>query len=195
MVMTVEPMRSAIQAAREAAGPEALTVLMSPQGERLTQPLCAALSRKPGLVLVCARYEGLDERLTVQEIDLELSIGDYVLSGGEPAAVVVIDAVTRWLPGVLGHADSASQDSFAEGLLDCQHYTRPETTLGQDVPAVLLSGDHAAIARWRLKQALGRSWLRRPDLLDGMTLDDEKRALLQEFIEEQALSADSQSTR
>ncbi len=130
------------------------------------------------------RYEGIDERLIELEVDEELSIGDYVLSGGEMAAMVVVDAVTRLLPGALGHQDSAEQDSFSAGWLDCPHYTRPEDYQGMQVPPVLLSGDHAAIRRWRLKQALGRTWLRRPDLLQGRALDKEQQQLLNEFIQE-----------
>ena len=190
MLMTVEPLRSAVVAAREAAGSGATRILLSPQGVPLDAAMCTALAAKPGLVLVCGRYEGVDERLIETEIDLEVSIGDYVLSGGEPAAMVLIDAVARWLPGVLGHEDSAEEDSFSNGLLDCQHYSRPEQALGREVPPVLLSGDHAAIARWRLKQALGRTWLRRQDLLDGMKLTADQQALLQEFIAEQECAAD-----
>jgi tRNA (guanine37-N1)-methyltransferase len=138
-----------------------------------------------GLVLVAGRYEGVDERFISNCVDEEWSIGDYVLSGGELPAMVLIDAMTRTLPGALGHEDSAAQDSFAEGLLDCPHYTRPETIDGQTVPAVLLSGDHERIRRWRLQQALGRTWRRRPDLLEAMQLDAEQRELLAEFIAQQ----------
>ncbi|MDH5592998.1 MAG: tRNA (guanosine(37)-N1)-methyltransferase TrmD, partial [Gammaproteobacteria bacterium] len=134
--------------------------------------------------LLAGRYEGVDERLIEAEIDEEVSIGDYVLSGGELGAMVVIDALARQIPGVLGHEDSANQDSFATGLLDCPHYTRPEDIEGRKVPEVLQSGDHAAIERWRMKQALGRTWLRRPDLLEKLALDDSQRTLLEEFIQE-----------
>jgi tRNA (guanine37-N1)-methyltransferase len=137
-----------------------------------------------GLVLVAGRYEGVDERLIARAVDEEVSIGDYVLSGGELAAMVVMDAVVRQLPGALGDAESASQDSFVNGLLDCPHYTRPEVHEGEGVPPELLSGNHAGIARWRLKQALGRTWKRRPDLLERRVLTDEERALLDEFKSE-----------
>jgi len=143
-----------------------------------------ALAALQGLVLLAGRYEGVDERLIARAVDEEISIGDYVLSGGELAAMVVMDAVVRQLPGVLGDADSASQDSFANGLLDCPHYTRPEVYGGEAVPQVLMSGNHAGIARWRLKQALGRTWQRRPELLEGRALSDDERALLDEYKKE-----------
>lgn len=181
MVMAVEPMRSTIRAARERAGADTPVSLLSPQGRLLDQAAVRALARRNELILVCGRYEGLDERLIEQEIDEEWSIGDYVLSGGELAAAVLIDAVTRLLPGVLGDEQSAEQDSFSEGLLDCPHYTRPEEIDSLAVPPVLLSGDHAAIARWRRKQSLGRTWLRRPELLRRLQLDEESKRLLAEF--------------
>jgi tRNA (guanine37-N1)-methyltransferase len=181
MVMAVEPLRSAIRAARDRAGADTLVSLLSPQGRLLDQAGLRALARRTELILVCGRYEGLDERLIEREIDEEWSIGDYVLSGGELAAAVLIDAVTRLLPGVLGDEQSAEQDSFSEGLLDCPHYTRPEEIDGLAVPPVLLSGDHAAIARWRRKQSLGRTWLRRPELLRSLQLDEESKRLLAEF--------------
>jgi tRNA (guanine37-N1)-methyltransferase len=181
MVMAVEPLRSTIRAARERAGGAAQVSLLSPQGRRFDQAAARELAGRQDLILVCGRYEGIDERLIELEIDEEWSLGDYVLSGGELAAAVVIDAVTRLLPGVLGDEQSAAQDSFTDGLLDCQHYTRPEETEGLAVPPVLLSGDHGAIERWRRKQALGRTWLRRPDLLDELELDEESRSLLAEF--------------
>ncbi len=184
MVMKVEPLRDAIHAARRAAGSPGLTVYLSPQGRPLDQAGVRSLAAQPRLVLVCGRYEGVDERLIEAEVDLELSIGDYVLSGGELPAAVLVDALTRLLPGALGHEDSAQQDSFAEGLLDCPHYTRPETVDGRRVPAVLLSGDHGVIARWRETQALGRTWARRPELLAGMGLDEERRRLLEHYIQE-----------
>ena len=183
MVMMVQPLRDAIRAAR-AEAPHSRVIYLSPQGRRLDQPAVAELASLPGMILVAGRYEGIDQRLIDSEIDEEWSIGDYVLSGGELAAMVVIDAVTRLLPGVLGHEQSAVQDSFAAGLLDHPHYTRPEELNGMPVPAVLLGGDHAAIARWRLKQALGRTWLQRPDLLERLSLSPEQRALLDEFIRE-----------
>ena len=135
-------------------------------------------------MLVCGRYEGVDERLVQSQIDEELSLGDFVLSGGEIAAMAIIDAVARLVPGALGHEDSAKQDSFVDGLLDCPHYSRPEVIDGMRVPQVLLSGDHEAIARWRLKQALGRTYTRRPELLEGRMLDEEQRALLEEYLAE-----------
>ena len=184
MVMAVEPLRSTIRAARERAGASARVSLLSPQGRRLDQAALRELAQRQDLILVCGRYEGIDERLIELEIDEEWSLGDYVLSGGELAAAVVIDAVTRLLPGVLGDEQSAAQDSFTGGLLDCQHYTRPEEVAGLAVPAVLLSGDHGAIERWRRKQALGRTWQRRPELLDNIRLDARQQALLDEYIAE-----------
>jgi len=188
MVMRVEPARAAIRAAKGAMAAERPVVAyLSPQGRRLAQPEVERLARVAGLVLVCGRYEGIDERLVETEVDEEWSIGDYVLSGGELAALVVIDAVSRLLPGALGDEDSARQDSFAAGaagLLDCPHYTRPEEIDGLRVPPVLLAGNHEEIRRWRLKQSLGRTWLRRPDLLRAASLDAEQRALLEEFVSE-----------
>ena len=186
MVMAVEPLRSAIRAARERAGGAARVGMLSPQGRLLDQSAVAELADRDELILVCGRYEGVDERLIELEVDEEWSIGDYVLSGGELAAAIVIDAVARMLPGVLGDDQSAAQDSFAGGVLDCPHYTRPEVVDGHAVPPVLLSGDHAAIERWRRKQALGRTWLRRPDLLEGLELDEESKTLLAEFQAEHA---------
>ena len=184
MVMLAEPLRQAIRAAQAAAPAPGRVILLSPQGERLVQRKVRALAKEPRLLLLCGRYEGLDERFVANEVDEEISIGDYVLSGGELAAAVLIDAIGRLREGALGNAESAAQDSFEDGLLDCPHYTRPERDGGQAVPAVLLSGDHAAIRRWRLKQSLGRTWLRRPDLLARLDLDKERRALLDEFIAE-----------
>ena len=181
MVMAVEPLRSAIRAARGSAAEGTRVALMSPQGRSVDQAAVAELAGRQELILVCGRYEGIDERLIELEIDEEWSIGDYVLSGGELAAAVVIDAVTRLLPGVLGDEQSAEQDSFTGGLLDCPHYTRPENVDGLTVPPVLLSGDHAAIERWRRKQSLGRTWLRRPELLERLDLDAEACKLLAEF--------------
>lgn len=185
MLMKVEPLQHAIQAAKAVAGANTKTIYLSPQGRKLNQQgveELAASNKK--LILVAGRYEGIDERLIASEIDEEWSIGDYVLSGGELAAMTLIDAVARLVPGVLGHEDSAQEDSFAQGLLDCPHYTRPEEINGQKVPEVLLSGNHAAIRRWRLKQALGRTWLRRPDLLEQRQLNSEQQELLTEFIRE-----------
>ncbi len=184
MVMKYEPSASAIRAARARLPEGSPVVCLSPQGQLFDQSIAARFAELPGLVLLAGRYEGIDERLIEQEVDEEISLGDFVLSGGEIAAMAVIDAVTRLLPGVLGDAESAAQDSFMEGLLDHPHYTRPEDVAGQKVPAVLLSGDHALIARWRYKQALGRSYLRRPDLVNKLNLDREQQALLDEFLKE-----------
>ncbi|HTM22576.1 MAG TPA: tRNA (guanosine(37)-N1)-methyltransferase TrmD [Kofleriaceae bacterium] len=181
MLMLAEPMGAALAAARAAAPGPAPVVYLSPQGEPLTQALVRELAALPRLILLCGRYEGLDERFIEREVDREISIGDYVLSGGELGAAVVIDAVGRLQDGALGHADSASQDSFEDGLLDCPHYTRSETLGTEGVPPVLLSGDHAAIARWRRQQSLGRTWLRRPDLLARLALDPADAKLLAEF--------------
>ena len=181
MVMMVEPLRRAIKAAR-AALPEATVAYLSPQGRRFDQRAATEIAERPAVILLAGRYEGVDERLIQSEVDEEWSVGDYVLSGGELAAMVLMDAVIRLLPGVLGHTDSAGQDSFVDDLLDCPHYTRPELIDGQGVPAVLLSGDHERIRRWRLMQALGRTWSRRPDLLEGRVLSDEEKALLDDYI-------------
>ncbi len=184
MVMRVEPLRSAVRAARSAAGEGVRVAYLSPQGRRLDQAGLRELAARPGLVLLAGRYEGVDERLIEEVVDEEWSIGDYVLSGGELAAMVIIDGIARLLPGALGHEDSAEEDSFTEGLLDHPHYTRPEVVDGRAVPPVLLGGDHAAIARWRRKQALGRTWERRPDLLQGRVLSVEDQHLLDEYIAE-----------
>ena len=186
MVMKVEPLRAAIDAARKdalAVGLRSRVAYLSPQGRVLTQVEIGGIAAAPGWILVAGRYEGVDERLIEGHVDEEWSIGDYVLSGGELPAMVVMDAVIRLLPGALGHADSALQDSHADGLLDCPHYTRPEEIDGRRVPDVLLSGDHAAIARWRLQQALGRTWLRRPDLLARRPLSQYEQTLLDAFIQ------------
>lgn len=180
MVMRVEPLQAAIRAARQ-AGTAAPVIYLSPQGRRLDQAGVRELAARPRLILVAGRYEGIDERLIEAEVDEEWSIGDYVLSGGELAAMVLADAVTRLLPGALGDADSADQDSFMEGLLDYPHYTRPEAVDGRRVPEVLLGGNHADIERWRRQQALGRTWERRPDLLGQLELDEEQQALLAEY--------------
>jgi len=186
MVMMVEPLRACLAAVRAADPAPAHVVYLSPQGRRLDQARVRELADRPRLVLLCGRYEGVDERLLSAEVDEELSIGDYVLSGGELPAAVVVDAVARLQPGALNDAESAEQDSF-EGpdglrLLDCPHYTRPvEHPLGA-IPEVLLSGNHAAIARWRRQQSLGRTWLRRPDLLDLESLSKADRALLEAFL-------------
>ncbi len=186
MLLKVAPLRAAIRAARAQQAAEPHVVFLSPQGRRLDQRLLAELAHRPSLLLVAGRYEGVDERVIDAEIDEEISIGDYVLSGGELAAMVIVDGVTRLLPGALGDPESARQDSFGVNLLDCPHYTRPEVIDGLRVPEVLLSGDHEAIRRWRLKQALGRTWIRRPDLLHLDGLDPVRRELLEEFKREHA---------
>lgn len=196
MVMLPEPLQAAIGAARtrqhEAGVAKPVVVLLSPQGERLTQQLVEELSAEEGLVLLAGRYEGIDERLVRKSVDREVSIGDYVVSGGELPAMVLMDALVRRLPGVLNDGESVVQDSFAvrsdslpRGLLDWPHYTRPEEWQGERVPEVLSSGNHAAIARWRRKQALGRTWQRRPELVDEASLSTEDRQLLAEWQREQ----------
>jgi tRNA (guanine37-N1)-methyltransferase len=184
MVMKPEPLTAAIGAAMARLPSGSVRVVMSPQGRLLNDALLDELRAAPGLVLVAGRYEGIDERVLELSIDMELSIGDFVVSGGELPALVVIDALTRQLPGVLGDERSSVEDSFATGLLDWPHYTRPEEYAGQRVPAVLLSGDHAAITRWRRKQALGRTWRRRPDLLAALPADAERDLLLNEYQRE-----------
>lgn len=184
MVMLFEPLQIALQAARLTNNEPPIVIYLTPQGKLLNQKLVTELTTKKRLILLAGRYEGIDERLVKSEIDIEISIGDYVLSGGEFAAMVVVDAITRQLPGALGDADSAKQDSFAHDLLDYPHYTRPELIANLSVPKVLLSGDHAAIARWRRKQALGRTWERRPKLLTKIELTAADSMLLNEFIEE-----------
>lgn len=185
MVMMAEPLEKSIAAARErqrSCGVVKPRVLhLTPQGRVLDHALVLELAAEQGLVMLAGRYEGVDERLVARAIDDEVSIGDYVMSGGELAAMVVIDCVVRQLPGTLGAADSAEQDSFVNGLLDCPHYTRPEVYEGEPVPAVLMSGNHALIERWRLKQALGRTWQRRPELLEKRGMSKEERALLEEY--------------
>lgn len=182
MVMKVAPLRAALEQAR-AQHPKALVVYLSPQGEQFTQNRAQELANDTrDLILIAGRYEGIDERLVESDIDSELSIGDFVLSGGEIAALAIIDAMVRLLPGVLGHNESAKQDSFTcDGLLDCPHYTRPQELDGVPVPEVLLSGDHARIAQWRREQALYRTWSRRPDLLINAQLTAQDRAVLARF--------------
>jgi tRNA (guanine37-N1)-methyltransferase len=184
MVMKIEPLETAIVRAREAA-PDSPVAYLSPQGRRLDQASVRDLARRRGMILIAGRYEGIDERIIDRQVDEEWSIGDYVLSGGELPALVLMDAVSRLQPGVLGGADSAEQDSYMDGLLDCPHYTRPEVYDGAEVPEVLLGGNHEAIRRWRLQQSLGRTWMRRPDLLEGRTLSREEQLLLDEFIQAQ----------
>ena len=186
MLMKIQPLRDAIHAAKAAAGEGAKVIYMSPQGRKLDQQGVLELVQQEKLILVAGRYEGIDERLIENEIDEEWSIGDFVLSGGELAAMTLMDAVIRLVPGVLGHDQSAQQDSFMEGLLDCPHYTRPEDYEGQLVPEVLLSGNHEKIRKWRLKQALGRTWQRRPDLLAALELTTEQQKLLTEYLDENA---------
>lgn len=181
MVMMVEPLQKAIAEARKSIPTPAPVILLSPQGKVLKQQHVAELSQLPSLILVSGRYEGIDQRLIDTEIDEEWSIGDYVLSGGELPAMVLIDAITRLLPGALGDSESAVQDSFTAGILDCPHYTRPQELAGMAVPDVLLRGDHKAICQWRLKQALGQTWLKRPDLLSTKSLTAEEEKLLAEF--------------
>jgi len=185
MVMKFEPIARALRAARARLPGGSPVVCLSPQGKVFDQAMARRLSVLPGMILLAGRYEGIDERLMESEVDEELSLGDFVLSGGEIAAMAVIDAVVRLLPGVLGDNESAEQDSFVDGLLDYPHYTRPEVVEERTVPEVLLSGDHAKIERWRRKQALGRSQMRRPDLLLKLNLSDEQRELLDEFLKEQ----------
>nr|WP_264750644.1 tRNA (guanosine(37)-N1)-methyltransferase TrmD [Marinobacter subterrani] len=188
MLMKIQPLRDAISAAREAAPGKACVVYLSPQGETLNQSVVESLVAEERLILVAGRYEGVDERLIATEVDREVSLGDFVLSGGELAAMAVIDAVTRLIPGALGHAQSAEQDSFADGLLDCPHYTRPEVYEGLAVPDVLLGGHHDQIRRWRLKQSLRRTRQRRPDLLEKRVFTDEERQLLEEILNEPGAS-------
>jgi tRNA (guanine37-N1)-methyltransferase len=182
MVLKVEPLKAAIEDAR-AAAPQSPVAYLTPQGWTLDQRAMLEIAARPGWILIAGRYEGIDERLIERFVDEEWSIGDYVLSGGELPAMVVIDAVTRLLPGALGHAESAAQDSYMAGLLDFPQYTRPEAIDGMRVPEVLVSGNHEAIERWRLQQALGRTWLRRPDLLEVRGLAADEQALLDEFIQ------------
>jgi tRNA (guanine37-N1)-methyltransferase len=185
MVMKYEPVEAAIKSANAALQDGGPVIFLSPQGRPFDQAAAQRLAGLPGMVLLAGRYEGIDERLIESQVDEELSLGDFVLSGGEIAVMAVIDAVARLLPGVLGDEESAVQDSFVEGLLDHPHYTRPEEVSGQRVPSVLLSGDHARIARWRYKQALGRSFLRRPDLVRKLGLNKEQQQLLDEYLNEQ----------
>ncbi len=188
MVLKYEPLRDAVRSARDELPAGSRAFLLSAQGRVLDQALVEEIASGPGLLLVAGRYEGVDERILEHEDLEELSLGDYVLSGGELAAAVVIDAVGRQLPDVLGHEDSARQDSYATGLLDYPQYTRPESVDGLDVPKVLLAGNHEAIRRWRLKQALGRTWQRRPELLRTRALTAEERGLLEEFIAEHGVA-------
>ena len=190
MLMKIDPLQQAIAAAREAVGQDAKVIYLSPQGRHFDHDKAVSLAAEEALILVAGRYEGVDERLIETEVDEELSIGDYVLSGGELAAMVVVDAVVRQMPGVLGHELSAQEDSYADGLLDCPHYTRPEEYQGKRVPEILLSGNHEEIRRWRLKQALGRTLERRPDLLEGRAMTPEEDELLAEYLRERDETTD-----
>ena len=185
MLMMVQPLRDAIHAAKQAAGDGAKVIYLSPQGRKLTQAGVTELATNQKLILVAGRYEGIDERVIQTEVDEEWSIGDYVLSGGELPAMTLIDAVSRLVPGVLGDQASAEQDSFTDGLLDHPHYTRPELLDGMAVPEALTSGNHEVIRRWRLKQSLGRTWQRRPELINNLALTDEQESLLAEYVREQ----------
>lgn len=182
MLMKIQPLQDAIRAAKQAAGEGAKVIYLSPQGRTLNQTAVTAMAQQEKLILVAGRYEGIDERLIEREIDEEWSLGDFVLSGGELAAMTLMDAVIRLVPGVLGHELSAAQDSFSEGLLDCPHYTRPEVYQGLAVPDVLLSGNHEKIRQWRLQQSLIRTWHRRPDLLDKLELNKEQQRLLTDYL-------------
>ena len=184
MLMMVQPLRDAIHAAKQAAGDGAKVIYLSPQGRKLTQAGVTELATNQTLILVAGRYEGIDERVIQTEVDEEWSIGDYVLSGGELPAMTLIDAVSRLVPGVLGDQASAEQDSFTDGLLDHPHYTRPELLDGLVVPEALTSGNHEVIRRWRLKQSLGRTWQRRPELINNLALTDEQESLLAEYVRE-----------
>lgn len=184
MLMKVGPLRKAIRAAKEEMGGDTKVIYLSPQGQQLNQAVLQELAGRRRIILVAGRYEGIDERVIEKDIDEEYSLGDYVLSGGELPAMVLIDGITRLIPGVLGHEDSAPMDSFSNGLLDHPHYTRPEVVDGKSVPGVLMHGDHAAIAEWRLKQSLGRTKMRRPDLIETCELDEYRTRLLKEYLQE-----------
>lgn len=184
MVMMAEPLADALKAARNELG-EARVIHLTPEGRRLDHQGVKELASRDKLIFLAGRYEGIDERLLADEVDEEWSVGDYVISGGELAAMVIIDSVIRQLPGALGDAASAEQDAFVDGLLDCGHFTRPELYKDRAVPKVLLSGDHEAIRKWRLKQSLGRTWLKRPDLLEKRILNHEEQLLLKEFQQEE----------
>jgi tRNA (guanine37-N1)-methyltransferase len=185
MVMMAQPLQDAIHAAKKAAPKKPLVIHLSPQGKCFNQKIAERFSQEENIILIAGRYEGIDERLLTLEVDEEWSVGDFVLSGGELAAMTMVDAVTRLLPGALGHEDSAAVDSLSSGFLKYPQYTRPEKFQGLVVPEVLLEGNHKAIERWRMKQSLGKTWLRRPDLLTKLTLDKLQIELLMEFIQEQ----------
>lgn len=185
MLMMVQPLSDAINAAKQASPGKAKVIYLSPQGRKLDQQGVEELATNENLILICGRYEGVDERIIESYVDEEWSIGDFVMTGGEIPAMTLIDSVSRFVPGVLGDFASAEEDSFANGLLDCPHYTRPEVLNQKPVPSVLTSGNHEDIRRWRLKQSLGRTWLRRPELLENLALTDEQEQLLAQFISEQ----------
>ncbi|MGO2405944.1 tRNA (guanosine(37)-N1)-methyltransferase TrmD [Vibrio litoralis] len=185
MLMMVQPLSDAINAAKQASPGKAKVIYLSPQGRKLDQQGVEELATNENLILICGRYEGVDERIIESYVDEEWSIGDFVMTGGEIPAMTLIDSVSRFVPGVLGDFASAEEDSFANGLLDCPHYTRPEVLNQKTVPSVLTSGNHEDIRRWRLKQSLGRTWLRRPELLENLALTDEQEQLLAQFISEQ----------
>ncbi|MFH0257336.1 tRNA (guanosine(37)-N1)-methyltransferase TrmD [Vibrio rumoiensis] len=185
MLMMVQPLSDAINAAKQASPGKAKVIYLSPQGRKLDQAGVEELATNENLILICGRYEGVDERIIESYVDEEWSIGDFVMTGGEIPAMTLIDSVSRFVPGVLGDFASAEEDSFANGLLDCPHYTRPEVLNQKTVPSVLTSGNHEDIRRWRLKQSLGRTWLRRPELLENLALTDEQEQLLAQFISEQ----------
>lgn len=191
MLMMVQPLKDAIHAAKAASGKKTKVIYLSPQGRKLDQQGVKQLSENESLIFVAGRYEGIDERVIEADIDEEWSIGDYVLSGGEMPAMIMMDAISRFVPGVLGHEQSAEQDSFTDGLLDCPHYTRPEILNDKQVPEVLLSGNHEKIRQWRLKQSLGRTWQRRPELLNDLALTEEQKRLLNEYQQELAQQDDS----
>lgn len=193
MLMMVQPLTDAIHAAKKAAGENTKVIYLSPQGKKLDQQGVKQLSQCESLIFVAGRYEGIDERVIEAEVDEEWSIGDYVLSGGEMPAMIMMDAIARFVPGVLGHEQSAEQDSFNDGLLDCPHYTRPEDLNNSLVPSVLLSGNHEKIRQWRLKQSLGRTWQRRPELLNNLALTEEQQRLLDEYQQELSQQNDSYS--
>jgi tRNA (guanine37-N1)-methyltransferase len=184
MLMMVQPLTDALNAAKQAAPDKAKVIYLSPQGRKLDQQGVEELATNQNLILICGRYEGVDERVIQAHVDEEWSIGDFVMTGGEIPAMTLIDATARFIPGVLGDFASAEEDSFANGLLDCPHYTRPDVLNGQAVPQVLMSGNHKDIRRWRLKQSLGRTWQRRPELLENLALTDEQEQLLAEFVKE-----------
>ena len=184
MLMMVQPLRDAIHEAKKTAPGKTKVIYLSPQGRKLDQQGVEELATNENLLLICGRYEGVDERIIQSEVDEEWSIGDFVMTGGEIPAMTLIDSVSRFVPGVLGDFASAEEDSFANGLLDCPHYTRPEVLNDTQVPSVLKSGNHKDIRRWRLKQSLGRTWLRRPEMLENLALTDEQEILLVEFINE-----------